>query len=162
MFHRGRADAARSTPATLVATLTIGIAASGALFNVVDATPLRPLPIPDEARVYRLQVYTLGRDGGQVRRSNRVVNFLHLRAGGRSFTQVVGMRSLDWSLIDGTTPVPVGMGLLSPRSFELLGVRAAQGGCFTGEEERAGLDANVVVLSHALWSLRAVPARRRR
>jgi hypothetical protein len=137
--------------ATLVATLAIGIAASGALFNVVNATLLRPLPIPDEARVYRLQDYTVGRDGQQVRRSNRVLNFLDIRAEARSFSQVAGMRSLDWSLLDGDTPVPVAVGLVSARSFELLGVRAAQGRLFTADEERAGLDANVVVLSHALW-----------
>jgi predicted permease len=137
--------------ATLVATLAIGIAASGALFNVVNATLLRPLPIPDEARVYRLQDYTLGRDGQQVRRSNRVLNFLDIRAEARSFSQVVGMRSLDWSLIDGDTPVPVAIGLVSSRSFELLGVRAAHGRVFSTDEERVGLDANVVVLSHALW-----------
>ena len=137
--------------ATLVATLAIGIAASGALFNVVNATLLRPLPIPDEARVYRLQDYTVGRDGGQVRRSNRVLNFLDIRTEARAFTQIVGMRSLSWSLIDGSTPVPVDVGLVSPGSFELLGVRAAQGRLFTAEEEQRGLDAGVVVISHALW-----------
>ncbi|MGE0363138.1 MAG: ABC transporter permease [Vicinamibacterales bacterium] len=137
--------------ATLVATLAIGIAASGALFNVVNATLLRPLPIPDEARVYRLQDYTVGRDGGQVRRSNRVPNFVDIRGEARAFAQVIGMRSLSWSLIDGSTPVPVDVGLVSPGSFELLGVRAAQGRLFTADEEQRGLDAGVVVISHALW-----------
>jgi hypothetical protein len=80
--------------ATLVATLAIGIAASGALFNVVNATLLKPLPIPDEARVYRLQDYSLGRDGQQIRRSNRVHNFLAIREEARSFSEVIGMRSL--------------------------------------------------------------------
>ncbi|MGD9906742.1 MAG: ABC transporter permease [Vicinamibacterales bacterium] len=137
--------------ATLVTTLAIGIAASGAIFNVVNATLFRPLPIPDEARVYRLQDYTLGRDGGQVRRSNRVPNFLDIRTEARAFSQVIGMRSLSWSLIGGATPVPVDVGLVSPGTFELLGVRAAEGRLFTADEERRGLDAGVMVISHALW-----------
>src|SRR5262245_29205242 len=116
---------------TLVGTLAIGIAASGAIFNVVNATLLRPLPIPDEARVYRLQDYTLARDGSQVRRSNRVLNFLAIRDEATAFSQIAGMRSLEWSLLDGTTPVPVSVGLVSPGSFELLGVRAALGRLFT-------------------------------
>jgi predicted permease len=136
---------------TLVTTLAIGIAASGALFNVVNATLLRPLPIPDEARVYRLQDYTLGRDGQPVRRSNRVLNFLAIHDEARSFSQVIGMRSVQWPMIDGTTPVPVAMGLTSPGSFELLGVRAHIGRLPTADEERTGLDANVVVISHSLW-----------
>jgi putative ABC transport system permease protein len=137
--------------ATLVATLAIGIAATGALFNVVNATLLRPLPIPDEARVYRLQDFTLGRDGQQVRRSNRVLNFLAIRDEARSFSQVVGMRSVEWSLIDGGAAVPVSVGLVSEDSFALLGVRAQLGRLPTADEERSGLDAGVIVLSHALW-----------
>ncbi len=136
---------------TLVATLAIGIAASGALFNVVNATLLRPLPIPDEARVFRLQDYTTGADGSQVRRSNRVPNFLDIAADARAFSAVAGMRSLQWSLVDGGTPVPVSVGLVSPGSFALLGVRADHGRLFTHDEEASGLDAAVMVISHALW-----------
>jgi putative ABC transport system permease protein len=137
--------------ATLVATLAIGIAASGAIFNVVNATLLRPLPIPDEARVYRLQDYTLARDGSQVRRSNRVLNFLAIRDEARAFSQVVGMRSVEWSLIDGAVPVRIAVGLVSPGAFALLDARPQVGRVFTADEEHAGLDANAVVLSHSLW-----------
>lgn len=137
--------------ATLVTTLAIGIAASGALFNVVNATLLKPLPTPDEARVYRLQDYSLGRDGQQIRRSNRVHNFLAIREEARSFSEVIGMRSLEWSLIEGDTPVPVSIGLVSSGSFDLLGVRAQLGRLFTAEEERAGIDSGTIILSHALW-----------
>jgi putative ABC transport system permease protein len=148
-FRLLRADWRFST--TLVATLATGIAACGALFNVVNATLLRPLPIPGEARVYRLQDYTVGPDGSQLRRSNRVLNFLDIRNEARAFSQLVGLRSLEWSLLEGETPVPVSVALVSSGSFELLGVRAAHGRLFSADEERAGLDAGVAVISHSLW-----------
>jgi putative ABC transport system permease protein len=136
---------------TLVGTLAIGIAASGAIFNVVNATLLRPLPIPDEARVYRLQDYTPGPDGQQVRRSNRVPNFLAIRDETRGFSEVIGMRSVEWSLIDGGVPVPVGVALVSAGSFDLLGAGAQAGRLPSTDEQRLGIDAGVLVLSHSLW-----------
>jgi len=136
---------------TLIATLATGIAASGAIFNVVNATLLRPLPIADEARVFRLQDYTQSATGRRVLRSNRVPNFLSIREEARSLSPVIGMRRVEWSLVDGATPVPVKVVLVSPGSLTLLGAPVHAGRTFTGDEESAGLDARVVVLSHALW-----------
>ena len=93
----------------------------------------------------------MARDGSQVRRSNRVLNYLAIREEARAFAQVVGMRSVEWSLLDGGTPVPIAVGFVSPGAFGLLGVQPAAGRVFAPDEEQAGLDANVVVLSHSLW-----------
>jgi len=136
---------------TLVATLATGIAASGAIFNVVNATLLRPLPIADEARVYRLQDFTVGAGGAEVRRSNRVPNFLAIRDETRAFAPVVGMRSVEWSLIRDDTAVPVTVALVSAGALPLVGARLQLGRFPSAEEERSGLDAAVIVLSHALW-----------
>jgi predicted permease len=136
---------------TLIATLATGIAASGAIFNVVNATLLRPLPIADEARVFRLQDYTQNPGGQRVLRSNRVLNFLAIKEESRSFSAVIGMRRVEWSLIDGATPIPVKVVLVSPGSLSLLGARVLAGRTFTSDEESAGLDASAIVLSHALW-----------
>ena len=137
--------------ATLVATLATGIAASGAIFNVVNATLLRPLPIADEARVYRLRDYTENPGSQRVLRSNRIPNFLSIRDEARNFSSVVGMYRAEWSLIDRDAPVPVNVILVSPGSLDLLGARVHAGRLFTADEEAAGLDANVIVLSHSLW-----------
>jgi predicted permease len=135
----------------LVATLATGIAASGAIFNVVNATLLRPLPIADEANVFRLQDYTQNPGGQRVLRTNRVLNFLAIKDEARSFSTVAGTRRVEWSLIDGGTPIPVKVILVSPGSLSLLGARVLAGRTFTADEEAAGLDANAIVLSHALW-----------
>ena len=103
------------------------------------------------------------RDGSQVRRSNRVLNFLAIREEARSFSQVVGMRSVEWSLLDGGTPVPVAVGLVSPGSFELLGVQpgarpAVHAGRGTGRARRERRGAQPLAVAAAVRR----PARRRR
>lgn len=136
---------------TLVATLATGIAASGAIFNVVNATMLKPLPIPEESRVYRLRDFTQNPGGQRVLRSNRIPNFHSIRDEARSFSSLVGLYRLEWSLINGDTPVPIKMTLMSPGSLEFLGARVHTGRFFTREEEEAGFAANAVVLSHSFW-----------
>jgi putative ABC transport system permease protein len=136
---------------TLIATLATGIAASGAIFNVVNATLLRPLPIPQESHVYRLRDFTQNPGGQRVLRSNRIPNFLSIRDEARSFSSVVGLYRMEWSLINGDTPVPIKMTLMSPGALEFLGARVHAGRFFTREEQEAGFDANAVVLSHSFW-----------
>ena len=136
---------------TLVVTLATGIAATAIVFNVLNNTLLRPLPIPDEDRVYRLLDWTRGPDGQPLRRSTRVHNFLAIRDHASSFSSVVALRAVNFALHGGESPVQVYIGLVSPGSFELLGVRPLVGRLFTASEEDAGTEAGVIILSHALW-----------
>jgi len=133
---------------TLTATLATGIAASGVIFNVVNASLLRPLPIPHEDRVYRLQDFTLNPGG---LRTNRISNFLSIRDEARSFEQVVGLRRVEWSLIESGIAIPVRVLLATDGALPFLGVRAEAGRLFTADEHRTGLDSGALVLSYTLW-----------
>jgi hypothetical protein len=135
---------------TLVVTLATGIAATAIVFNVLNNTLLRPLPIPAEHRVYRLLDWTRGPDGQPLRRSTRVPNFLAIRDHARSFESVVGLRSLNFALDGAEAPVQVYVGLVSPGSFALLVVRPALGRLFAPAEEEAGMDGGVFVMSQSL------------
>ena len=135
----------------LIGTLATGIAASGVIFNVVNATLLRPLPIEDESSVYRLRDYTQNPGGQRVLRSNRVPNFLAIRDEARAFSSVVGMYRAEWSLIAGDLAIPAKVILISPGALQLTGARVHTGRMFTLDEEAAGLDANVILLSHSFW-----------
>ena len=95
--------------------------------------------------------YTENPGGQRVLRSNRIPNFYSIRDEARSFSSVVGLYRMEWSLIDGDTPVPIKMALHSEGSLTFLGARLHAGRFFTPEEEAAGLDANVTVLSHSFW-----------
>jgi putative ABC transport system permease protein len=136
---------------TLVVTLATGIAATAVVFNVLNNTLLRPLPIADEDRVFRLLDYTRGPDGQPLRRSTRVHNFLAIRERARSFVSIVALRVVNFALEHGTEPVQASVALVSPGTFDLLNVRPRLGRLFTTEEEQAGAAAAVVILSHALW-----------
>ena len=136
---------------TLLVTLATGIAATAIVFNVLNNTLLRPLPLANEDRVFRLLDYTRGPDGQPVRRSTRVHNFLAIRDTAKSFEQIVAMRALNFAMQGGTEPLQVYVALVSPGAFELLNVRPTLGRLFTTQEQQAGADSGVVILSHALW-----------
>ena len=55
-----------------------------------------------------------------MRRSNRALNYLAIRDEARTFSQVAGMRSVEWSLIDGTVPVRIAVGLVSAGAFAFV------------------------------------------
>ena len=136
---------------TLVVTLAAGIAATAVIFNVLNNTLLRPLPIADEDRVFRLLDYTLGPDGQPIRRSTRVHDFLAISERATSFDTIVALRAVNFALERDADPLQVYVALVSPRTFALLNVRPHLGRLFTADEERAGSDAGVVILSHTLW-----------
>ena len=141
----------RRFSAMLVITLATGIAATAVVFNVINNTLLRPLPIADEQRVFRVLDWTRGPDGEPVRRSTRVHNFLAIRDRATSFETVVGMRAVNLPMEGPADPVQAYVALVSPRAFELLNVRPIAGRLFTADEETAGTDADVLIISYALW-----------
>jgi predicted permease len=136
---------------TVVVTLATGIAAISTVFHVLNNTLLRPLPIADEGRVYRLLDYTLGPDGQPIRRSTRVPNYLAIAEHASSFDRVVALRALSRALEGFAEPKRAYVGLVSAGTFDLLNVRPIRGRLFSEAELAAGLDAGVVILSNALW-----------
>jgi predicted permease len=135
----------------VVLTLATGIAATAVIFNVLNNTLLRPLPIADEARVFRLLDWTRGPDGEPVRRSTRALNYLAIRDRAKSFDTIVGMRAVNLPLDSGGTVRQAYVAMVSPGAFALLQARPVAGRLFTPAEEAAGADAGVLLVSHALW-----------
>jgi putative ABC transport system permease protein len=136
--------------AITVLTLALGIGATTAIFTVVNAVLLRPLPYPHpEELVYVQQV--LGGFGVNPFVWNR--EFVAWRNQSRTLRPIAAYM-YDWfNLTGGGEPERVVSGIASASFFPLLGVRPEVGRLFLPEEDRPG-GPPVAILSHALWKRR--------
>ena len=144
VIHAARA--LRRTPGfavTAVITLALGIGATSAIFTMVNAALLKPLPYPDPGRVLVLGAGPNGAQPGQL--------FLYLRERSRSVQHVAAQRSSNgWNLVAGDVATYVTGLQVSTGYFEALGVAPLVGRGFTrAETEPNGPQG--VVLSEALW-----------
>lgn len=135
-----------------VLALALGIGATTAIFSVVNAVLLRPLPYPDPERLVRLwENDTQGSLGAQF--SVAVGNFLDWRQQNRVFEQMAAFAISPFNLTGDDKPERIMGAYVSPPLFSLLGVSPTLGRSFLAEEEQPGKE-RVVVLSQSLWQRR--------
>lgn len=131
-----------------VATLAVGIGATTAIFSLVDAVLLRPLPIPEPDRV--AMIYE-ARDAAD-RNPGNPANFLDWRARSEEFQSMAAVFTTPVTVLSGGEAQQVAMQLAHPDLFRVLGVPLRLGRTFTLEEATGEPGAaQVVVLSHAFW-----------
>lgn len=136
--------------AIAIVTLALGIGANAAIFTVVNAVVLRPLPYQDPDRLAMLWTT---KDANQ-EQAFSFLDYNDLRSQTQSFS-ALGAASPLWNFIlagDGE-PEPIQGMYVSANLFELLRVAPEKGRVFTAEEDRAG-GPPVVVISRALWERR--------
>lgn len=134
-----------------VATLALGIGANVAIFSVVHAVLLRPLPMRDDARLVRL--YTVGKQGPSL---TSPLDLRDLREQARSFEGMVGLASAAMTLgADGpeSSPEKVQAGLVTAEFFQVLGAGVQLGRALQAGDDAPGAP-RVAVLSHGLWQRR--------
>ncbi|MBZ4420557.1 ABC transporter permease [Myxococcus sp. RHSTA-1-4] len=134
-----------------VATLALGIGANVAIFSVVHAVLLRPLPMRDDARLVR--VYTVGRQGPGL---TSPLDLRDLREQTRAFDGLFGVASAAMTLAaDGpeTSPERLQAGLVTAGFFQTLGVGVQLGRGLQVSDDAPGAP-KVAVLSHGLWQRR--------
>jgi len=139
---------------TVVAILTLafGIGANSALFSVVNAVLLRPLPYENSERLFKVNRVNAKKPGLGMRASP--LNFLDMRSQNQSFEYLGGYTDTSkFNLSGGAEPERVPGAMVSDTLFPALGARPAMGRNFLPEEDRKG-GPNVVILSHHLWSRR--------
>src|SRR5947209_1933025 len=128
--------------AVAVLTLALGIGANTAIFSVVNAVLLRPLPYKDSSQ---LVMIWQGR-GTPV----SPLNFLDYEKQNRVFEHMATFNAGSLTLTEIAEPERIRTGLVTADFFEVLGVRPILGRTFSSGEDQEGQN-NVVVLSHGLW-----------
>lgn len=144
----------RKAPAFTFAALLVlalGIGATSAIFSVVNAVVLRPLPYPGSDRI--AVVHTDFRVQGLDQMPCSIPEFHDFRAQNRSFEALAAYQLGDVNLGGVDPPERLQLARVSPAFFPVVGVEPSPGRAFTPDEETLGND-RVVLLSHALWQRR--------
>ena len=137
---------------TLVAllTLALGIGATTALFSVVDAVMLKPLPFPNAGRLVHVEstIVATGRGGAA-----SYPDFLDWRARNHVVDGMAAFDAEDFTLIGARDPEHLQGAVVSAQLFSLLGVTPELGRTFRPEEDTPGAvsGTDAVILSYGLW-----------
>lgn len=137
--------------AVVLLTLALGIGATTAIFSVVDAVLLTPLPYPQPDRLVAL--LDTNPEAGLPRFSTSPPDFVDWQEQSTSFEHMVAVTRSDVSLTgDGDPEQLLGASVVGD-FFEVFGVPPRIGRGFTAEDDRPGAP-RVAVLSHAVWQRR--------
>jgi len=145
----------RKTPgfsAVAIATLALGIGANTAIFSVINAVLIEPLPFKDPSRLVALWEEQARRPG----RPNPIgpANYLRWRERAQSFENMSLFTGTRLNLIGAGAPVELAVHVVSSGFFETLGVGPIHGRTFSLQETSDPSNNQVAVLSNSLWRTR--------
>ncbi|MFY9557676.1 MAG: ABC transporter permease, partial [Blastocatellia bacterium] len=135
-----------------VIALALGIGANTAIFSVVNAVLLRPLPFPEPERL--MVVYESRTDRGVSRSSVSYPNFADWRDQNSVFERMSSYHDSDFVMTGDGEPARLQGAVVNADLFPLLGVAPILGRPFLPEEDKPGDSGGVVMLSHRLWQQR--------
>ncbi len=130
--------------------LALGIGANTAIFSLVNAVLLQPLPYPEPDRL--VWVWGNIRTGGN-RASVAPLDYLDYRSQNQTFEHLAATMQLSLNLTGSGEPERLTALGVTGNFFDVFGVRPALGRTFSLENEKGGQD-QVTVLSHAFWQKR--------
>jgi len=137
--------------ATAALSLALGVGANTAIFSVVNAVLLRPLPYRAPEQLVMLWERNAARDWNQLPTS--FPNFKDVRENNSVFADVGAFAESTFNLTGGDEPERVAALRVSPGLLALLGVEPLRGRVFLPEEGEPGAR-RVLVLGHGLWQRR--------
>jgi putative ABC transport system permease protein len=144
----------KSPSVSIVATiaLALGIGANTAIFSVVNAVLLRPLPFPDSDALMALFETDLQR--GQQSGSHSYPNFMDLRAQNTVFEHVASYHGSDFILTGRGEPARIQGSVVTADLFPLLGVAPMLGRTLVPDDDKPSENGRVVILSEQLFRKR--------
>ena len=135
-----------------VLTLALGIGANTAMFSVVDATLIRPLPYPNASRLVMAWESRLPDLDKQ--NVTSPATFLHWQRNNSVFDAMSTCFNDTGILTGSGMPEEIAIQDVSPNFFSLLGVNAAMGRVFVPAQDGGAGGDTVAILSFELWQRR--------
>ena len=137
--------------AVAVLTLALGIGANTAVFGLINALLVRPLPYHDPSNLVLL--WEQFPRQGLERIPVSVPEYIDFEKGLRSFTQIAAFNYSTFNLAGGNVPERISGAVVSPALFPMLGIEPIAGRTFAQEEQGEGHD-DLIVISERLWKRR--------
>ena len=141
----------RGFTAIAVATLALAIGANSAVFSLINALLVRPLPYQEPSRI--ALIWEQFKTQGLERIPCSPPEFLDLQKEFQSGTGLAAFNYQTFNIGGGDVPERISGAVVSPSLFPLLGVESIKGRTFAREEEGIGHD-DVIVISERLWKRR--------
>ena len=129
--------------AVAVLTLALGIGANSAIFTVVNAVLLQPLPYPEPDRLVYLNEGNSGSSIGYP-------NFVDWRAQNKVFEHIAATQSVSFVLTGHGEAELIPSSYISEGFFSILGAKPALGRDFLAAEDKPGATP-VAIVSHKFW-----------
>jgi len=136
--------------AVAVLTLGLGIGANTAIFNLVNAVLLRPVPYKDAEQL--VMVWEQNPHRGWFQNTVSGENFLDWQKQNRVFAGMAAFESNSFNLTGDSQPEEIAGERVTTNLFSVLGVQPLRGRLFLPEEERN--DRTAVIVSYGLWQQR--------
>jgi putative ABC transport system permease protein len=136
--------------ATAMLCLALGIGANAAIFSVLNAVILKPLPYQDPERL----VVALGDLPGGRDTTFAPAEYLDLRRWSRTLEDTAAHRSFNVHMTDLEGPVRIRAESVSPQFFQVFGVRPVMGRWFLPQDDPAAEGVRSVILSYRCWQSR--------
>jgi putative ABC transport system permease protein len=141
----------RNTPvasAIAILTVAIGVGANAAIFTIIHAVLLTPLPYQHAGRLVQISESWPSRPGP---RPVSRLNYIDWTAQSDVFESIAAVSWGSATIGGADHPISVDGALVSPSYFDVFGLQAALGRTFAPGDDQPGRD-HVVVLSHRLWA----------
>ncbi|HEU4510491.1 MAG TPA: ABC transporter permease [Pyrinomonadaceae bacterium] len=136
---------------TVVLTLALGIGANTALFSIINALLLRPLPLPQPEQV--VQVWEVSRQSGNLKFPVALPNMVDWRTQSSSFAHIAAYSSAGVNLTVDDQPEHISLLSVTIDYFRVIGVAPAMGRDLR-EEDGLPDAPRTAVLSHGFWQRR--------
>ena len=130
-------------------TLALGVGSTTAIFSVINAVMLRPLPFPEPDRLVRILENNVERGWSSFGVSHP--NFLDWRSDAASFESMAAFQNAGFTwAANGEAEIVLGL-QVTATFLPALGISPALGRNFLDEEDRPGGNTRVLLISDGLW-----------